>query len=42
MEIVYFSDSYPPIRDGVASIVSGLARTMARLGHSVRVYAPNP
>lgn len=42
MEIVYFTDSYPPIRDGVASIVSGLARTMARLGHSVRVYAPNP
>ena len=42
MEIVYFTDSYPPIRDGVAAMTSGLARTMARLGHSVRVYAPNP
>ena len=41
MEIVYFTDSYPPFRDGVAAITDGLARTMVRLGHSVRVYAPS-
>jgi len=40
MEIVYFSDSYPPMRDGVAQVTSGLARTVAGQGHSVRVYAP--
>ncbi len=42
MEIAYFTDSYPPMQDGVAAITSGLARTMVRLGHQVRVYAPNP
>ncbi len=42
MEIEYFTDSYPPMRDGVAAMTSGLARTMVRLGHSVRVFAPNP
>jgi glycosyltransferase involved in cell wall biosynthesis len=42
MEIAYFTDSYPPMRDGVAAITSGLARTMSRLGHTVRVFAPNP
>ncbi len=42
MEIVYFTDSYPPMRDGVAAMTSGLARTMVRLGHRVRVFAPNP
>lgn len=42
MEIVYFTDSYPPMRDGVATVTSGLARTMVRLGHTVRVLAPNP
>ncbi len=42
MEIAYFTDSYPPMRDGVAAVTSGLARTMARLGHRVRVFAPNP
>jgi phosphatidylinositol alpha 1,6-mannosyltransferase len=40
MEIVYFSDSYPPMRDGVAQVTSGLARTVAAQGHTVRVYAP--
>ncbi len=40
MEIAYFTDSYPPMRDGVAQVASGLARTVARLGHEVRVYAP--
>jgi glycosyltransferase involved in cell wall biosynthesis len=40
MEIAYFSDSYPPMRDGVAQVTSGLARTIAAQGHTVRVYAP--
>jgi phosphatidylinositol alpha 1,6-mannosyltransferase len=40
MEIAYFSDSYPPMRDGVAQVTSGLARTVAAQGHRVRVYAP--
>ena len=40
MEIAYFSDSYPPMRDGVAQVTSGLARTVAAQGHTVRVYAP--
>jgi glycosyltransferase involved in cell wall biosynthesis len=42
MEIAYFSDSYPPTRDGVAQVTSGLARTVAAQGHTVRVYAPRP
>ena len=40
MEIVYFTDSYPPMRDGVAQVTSGLARTVAAQGHTVRVFAP--
>jgi len=40
MEIAYFTDSYPPMRDGVAHVTSDLARTVAGLGHSVRVFAP--
>ncbi|HTT44946.1 MAG TPA: glycosyltransferase [Thermoplasmata archaeon] len=42
MEVAFFTDSYPPIQDGVSAITGGLARTLVRLGHSVRVYAPNP
>lgn len=42
MEIAFFTDSYPPMRDGVAAVTGGLARTLARLGHTIRVYAPNP
>jgi 1,2-diacylglycerol 3-alpha-glucosyltransferase len=42
MEVVFFTDSYPPMRDGVAAVTEGLARTLARLGNTVRVYAPNP
>jgi 1,2-diacylglycerol 3-alpha-glucosyltransferase len=42
MEIAFYTDSYPPMRDGVASVSSGLARSLRRLGHSVRVFAPNP
>lgn len=42
MEVVFFTDSYPPMHDGVAAVTGGLAQTLARLGHTVRVYAPNP
>ena len=42
MEVAFFTDSYPPMRDGVAAVTGGLARTLSRLGHTVRVYAPNP
>ncbi len=40
LDVAYFSDSYPPMRDGVAEMASGLARTVAAQGHRVRVYAP--
>jgi glycosyltransferase involved in cell wall biosynthesis len=40
MEVVYFTDSYPPMRDGVAQVTSGLARAISAEGHRVRVYAP--
>ena len=40
MEVAFFTDSYDPMKDGVATVTSGLARTMARLGHRVRVFAP--
>jgi len=40
MEVAFFTDSYPPMRDGVAAVTDGLARTLARLGNTVRVYAP--
>ncbi|HTW76810.1 MAG TPA: glycosyltransferase [Thermoplasmata archaeon] len=42
MEIAFYTDSYVPMQDGVAVVSEGLARTLRRLGHSVRVYAPNP
>ncbi len=41
MDVLFYTDSYPPMRDGVAAVTSGLARTLVRLGHSVRVIAPN-
>jgi glycosyltransferase involved in cell wall biosynthesis len=41
MEVAFFTDSYPPIRDGVAQEVSALARALTHLGHRVRVYAPD-
>jgi len=41
MEIAFFTDSYEPMRDGVSSVTAGLARTLVRLGHSVRVCAPD-
>ncbi len=40
MEVAFFTDSYEPMHDGVASVTAGLARTLVRLGHGVRVYAP--
>lgn len=40
MEIAFFSDSYPPIKDGVASEVHALARELRRQGHGVTVFAP--
>ena len=42
MEIAFFSESYTPTPDGVASVVSALARSLHRLGHGVRVFTPNP
>lgn len=42
MEVVFFTDSYVPMRDGVATVTNDLARSLHRLGHSVRVFAPNP
>ncbi len=41
MQIAFFTDSYEPMHDGVATVTSGLARTLTRLGHSVDVYAPH-
>jgi len=41
MDVLFYTDSYPPMRDGVSAVTSGLARTLVRLGHSVRVIAPN-
>jgi len=40
MEIAFFTDSYDPMKDGVAAVTGGLARTIAQQGHSVQVYAP--
>ena len=40
MEIAFFTDSYDPMKDGVAAVTGGLARTIVQQGHSVRVYAP--
>lgn len=42
MEIAFFSDSYLPVRDGVAIEVHALARALRRLGHDVTVFAPRP
>jgi 1,2-diacylglycerol 3-alpha-glucosyltransferase len=42
MEVAFYTDSYVPMRDGVATVSDGLARTLHRLGHHVRVFAPNP
>jgi len=41
MDVVFYTDSYVPMRDGVSSVTHGLAREMTRLGHRVRVFAPH-
>ncbi len=40
MEIALFTDSFAPTHDGVARVTADLADSLARRGHSVRVYAP--
>jgi glycosyltransferase involved in cell wall biosynthesis len=40
VQVAFFTDSYPPMHDGVAEITGGLARTLVRLGVDVRVFAP--
>jgi glycosyltransferase involved in cell wall biosynthesis len=40
VQVAFFTDSYPPMRDGVAEITGGLARTLVSLGVTVRVFAP--
>ncbi len=42
MEVAFFTDSYLPTRDGVATVTSALARELADLGHPVTVFAPSP
>ena len=42
MDVVFYTDSFVPMRDGVSSVTHGLARELNRLGHRVRVFAPNP
>ncbi len=40
MEIALFTDSFLPTHDGVARVTADLADSLARRGHSIRVYAP--
>jgi glycosyltransferase involved in cell wall biosynthesis len=42
MEIAFFTESYLPTQDGVAHVVSSLARELDKLGHRLRVYTTNP
>jgi glycosyltransferase involved in cell wall biosynthesis len=42
MEIAFFSESYLPIRDGVAIEMGALARQLQRRGHGVTVYTAQP
>jgi 1,2-diacylglycerol 3-alpha-glucosyltransferase len=42
MEVAFFTDSYLPTRDGVATVTSALARELTELGHPVTVFAPTP
>ena len=41
MRIAFFTDSYRPTRDGVASVVGDLAEQYTRAGHRVTVFAPS-
>jgi 1,2-diacylglycerol 3-alpha-glucosyltransferase len=38
MEVAFFTDSYLPTRDGVATVTSALARELTNLGHPVTVF----
>lgn len=40
MRIALVTDSFEPMRDGVAQVTGGLARALAAAGHDVRVFAP--
>src|SRR5579863_895460 len=40
MRIALVSDSFEPMRDGVAQVTGGLARSLAAQGHDVSVVAP--
>jgi 1,2-diacylglycerol 3-alpha-glucosyltransferase len=42
MEVAFFTDSYLPTRDGVATVTSALARELTELGNPVTVFAPSP
>ena len=42
MEIAFFTDSYLPTRDGVASVTGALAHELTLLGHPVTVFTPKP
>jgi 1,2-diacylglycerol 3-alpha-glucosyltransferase len=42
MEVAFFTDSYLPTRDGVATVTSALARELTELGNPVTVFAPTP
>lgn len=42
MHVAFFTESYSPMVDGVAVEVGGLAAALARAGHEVTVFAPNP
>ena len=42
MNIAFFTDTYVPTPDGVATFASSLARALSRQGHSVRVCTTNP
>ncbi len=40
MRIALVTDSFEPMRDGVAQVTGGLARSLVHAGHEVRVFAP--
>jgi glycosyltransferase involved in cell wall biosynthesis len=40
--VAFFTESYSPTHDGVATVVSALARALVRAGHSVQVFTPTP
>lgn len=38
LHIAFFTDSFPPTRDGVATVTESLARSLSELGHRVTVF----